>query len=119
MCTNVTVVSVVYLVPSMVLSAPSNMSIRQDSDFSISFNYLAIPLPNFTWYINDVIYQSADGSTTDGTHTMMFTSASEEGWYRCVVQNEFGRAEYSVFVDLLGSCCIYICNEAAVGFDHI
>ncbi|XP_065920630.1 netrin receptor unc-40-like isoform X2 [Dysidea avara] len=107
-------IDVTVVVPSMVLSAPSNMSIRQDSDFSISFNYLAIPLPNFTWYINDVIYQSADGSTTDGTHTMMFTSASEEGWYRCVVQNEFGRAEYSVFVDLLVPPTITSLNDQVV-----
>jgi len=87
----------------MVLSVPSNTSIREGSDLTISFDYLAIPQPNFTWYINDVLYQTVDGSITSGTHTVVFTSASEEGWYRCVVQNELGRDEYNVFVDILGN----------------
>ena len=86
----------------MVLSSPLNTSVRQGSDFNISFNYLAIPQPNFTWYINDVLRQSVDGTTTSGTHTMIFTSVSEEGWYSCVVENELGRDEYRVFVDTLG-----------------
>ena len=89
------------LVPSKVLSTPSNRSIQEGSTFNISFEYYAVPSPNFTWYINDVFYETVIGTANNGTHTMMFTNASQ-GWYRCVLENSFGPDEYSVFISIKG-----------------
>ncbi|XP_065909925.1 hemicentin-1-like isoform X2 [Dysidea avara] len=87
------------VVPSKVLSTPSNMSIQNGSTFNISFDYYAVPPPNFTWYINDEFYETESGTTNNGTHIMTFTNASQ-GWYRCVLKNGFGTDEYSVFISI-------------------
>ena len=87
----------------MITSRPSNISVVQGQTFNISFNYHAIPVPNFTWYINDNLHTAVQStSDTNEAHTMVFSDATEEGWYRCVVQNELGTTEYTVFVDILG-----------------
>ena len=84
------------------MSAPKNTSVLKGQSFSISFDYLAIPPPNFTWYINDVLHHKVNStSEAKNNHTMTFTNANEEGWYRCKVQNDLGTTEYTVFVDIL------------------
>ncbi|XP_065889006.1 uncharacterized protein [Dysidea avara] len=90
------------VVPSKVLSTPSNRSIQEGSTFNISFEYYAVPSPNFTWYINDDIYETVNGTANNGTHTMTFTNASQ-GWYRCVLENSFGTDEYSAFISIKGT----------------
>ena len=90
------------IVPSMVLSTPSNRTIEEGLTFNISFEYYAVPPPNFTWYINDVFYKTKIGTTNNGTHTMVFTNASQGGWYRCEIENGFGTDEYSVFISIKG-----------------
>ena len=89
------------VVPSEVLSSPSNMSVQNGSTFNISFDYYAVPPPNFTWYINDEFYMTKIGTINNGTHTMTFTNASQ-GWYQCVLKNSFGIDEYSVFISIEG-----------------
>ena len=93
----------------MVTSVPTNASVVKGQTFSISFSYLAIPAPNFTWYINDHLHTEVQPILeTSDTHTMTFSNANEEGWYRCMVQNEHGTAEYTIFVDILSkSIAIY------------
>ena len=84
------------------MSAPKNTSVLKGQSFSISFDYLAIPAPNFTWYINDVVHHKVNStSEARSNHTMTFTNANEEGWYRCMVQNDLATTEYTVFVDIL------------------
>lgn len=80
-----------------------NMSVVRGQAFSISFTYLAIPAPNFTWYINDNLFAEVQSTPQmNNTHyTMDFVNASEEGWYQCRIQNELGMAEYTIFVDIL------------------
>ena len=89
------------VVPSEVLSSPSNMSVQNGSTFNISFDYYAVPPPNFTWYINHELYDTESGTTNNGTHIMTFTNASQ-GWYQCVLKNGFGTDEYSVFISIEG-----------------
>ena len=91
------------IVPSKVLSTPSNRSIQEGSTFNISFEYYAVPSPNFTWYINDEYYEMVETTTSHGTHAMVFTNASQEGWYQCVVENQFGSDNYSSFVEIVGN----------------
>ena len=90
------------IVPSIVLSTPSNMSIQEGSTFNISFEYYAVPLPNSTWYINDEFYETV---TSHGTHTIVFTDVtlSQRGWYHSVVENEFGSYNYTTFVEIFGN----------------
>ena len=86
----------------MVTSVPTNTSVVEGQTLNISFSYLAIPAPNFTWYINDHLHTEVQPtSESSDTHTMTFINANEEGWYRCMVQNEHGMAEYTIFVDIL------------------
>ncbi|XP_065889014.1 BDNF/NT-3 growth factors receptor-like isoform X2 [Dysidea avara] len=89
-------------VPSIVLSTPSNMSIQEGSTFNISFEYYAVPPPTFTWNINDEFYKTVDSTTSHGTHTVMFANASRGGWYQCVIENEFGSYNYTIFVEITG-----------------
>ena len=101
----------------MVTSLPTNASVVKGRTFSISFNYLAIPAPNFTWYINNNLHTEVEPtSESTDTHTMTFSNANKEGWYRCVVQNEHGMAEYTVFVDILSKHCKSKCNVSNVTF---
>ena len=95
------------VVPSIVLSTPSNMTAHKGSTFKISFEYYAVPPPNYTWYINDEFYETVIGAKNNGIHTMVFT-AIQEGWYRCVLENSFGTDVYAVFVNILGKNKIYI-----------
>ena len=72
----------------MIMSAPINTSVLKGQTFSISFDYLAIPPPNFTWYINDILYRKVSSiSQGRNDHNMTFTNATKEGWYHCVLQN--------------------------------
>ncbi|XP_065889011.1 uncharacterized protein [Dysidea avara] len=87
-------------VPSIVLSTPSNMTAHKGSTFKISFEYYAVPPPNYTWYINDEFYGTVIGAKNNGIHTMVFT-AIQEGWYRCLLENSFGTDVYAVFVNIL------------------
>ena len=80
-----------------------NMTIEEDPTFSISFEYYGVPPPTFTWYINDEFYETVDYTESHGTHTMVFSNASQEGWYQCVVKNEFGSDNYSSFVEIVGN----------------
>ena len=91
---------ITFPVPSVVTSVPSNISMLEGEIFSISFSFLAIPAPNLTWYINDIQDTFMPTPEANNSHTMSFT-ATEEGWYHCVVENELGSDEYSVFVDIL------------------
>ena len=94
--------TITFTVPSMIMSAPKNTSVLKGQTFSISFDYLAIPPPNFTWYINDILYHKVNStSEARNNHNMTFTNANKEGWYRCVVQNDLNTTEYTVFVDIL------------------
>ena len=91
------------------MSEPTNVSVVKGQMLSLSFDYLAIPAPNFTWYINNNLHaevQSTPG-TNDNSHSMTFTNVNEEGWYSCIVQNELGTTEYTVFVDILCKRCTY------------
>lgn len=94
------------------MSAPTNRSVLEGHTFSLSFSYLAIPTPNFTWYINDRLLTEVRSTSNGKQHTITFTNANEEGWYRCVVQNKYGPAEYRVFVDVLSKNSLV---DAAVG----
>ena len=90
------------------------MTIENGSTFNITFEYYAVPPPNFTMYINDEFYETVNNTTSHGTHTMVFTDASQRGWYQCVVENEFGIDNYSSFVEIAGNtlynvqCCVYM-----------
>ena len=96
-----------FTVPSMIVSAPKNTSVVKGQSFSISFDYLAIPPPNFTWYIKDILYRKVNlTSETSRNHTMTFTNATKEGWYLCLVENELGTTKYTIFVDILSK--IYV-----------
>jgi len=90
-------------VPSLVTSELKNATIVRGQQLCISFEYLANPVVNFTWYINDNLYVDAESipQLYDDYHKMVFVNATEEGWYRCIMQNELGTAEYAVFVDIL------------------
>ena len=79
------------------------MTIENGSTFNISFEYYAIPPPNFTWYINDEFYERVNNTTSHGTHTMVFTDASQGEWYQCVVENEYGSDNYTSFVEIAGN----------------
>ena len=79
------------------------MSVQEGSTFNISFEYYAVPPPNFTWYINDEFYETKIGTTNNGTHTVVFTNASQGGWYRCEIKNDFRTDEYSVFISIKGT----------------
>ena len=96
----------------MIISAPKNISVLKDQSLSISFNYLAIPAPNFTWYINEILHHEVNSTSKNNrSHTMTFNEANKEGWYRCLVQNELGTAEYMIFVDILSmSYSSHICT---------
>ena len=85
------------------MSEPTNTSVVRGQTLNISFNYLAIPAANFTWYINDNLFAEVQltSQVNDTHHNMAFVNVTEEGWYRCIVQNELGIAEYTVFVDIL------------------
>ena len=84
------------------MSSPKNTSVLKGQSFNISFDYLAIPPPNFTWYINDILHHKVNSTPeARNNHNMTFTNANEEGWYRCMVQNDLGTTEYTVFVDIL------------------
>ena len=47
------------------------------------------------------------GTKNNGIHTMMFTDASQQGWYQCALENKFGTDEYTVFV-IFGKNKIYV-----------
>ena len=83
------------------------MTAQKGSTFKISFEYYAVPPPNYTWYINDEFYGTVIGAKNNGIHTMVFT-AIQEGWYRCVLENSLGTDVYAVFVNILGKNKIYI-----------
>ena len=98
----------VCVVPSKALSTPSNMTVQGGSTFDISFEYYAVPAPSFTWYINDELYKTVDGTRSHDTHTMMFTNASQSGWYRCLLENKFGSVNYTSYVDFGIVICDHI-----------
>jgi len=91
------------IVPSKVLSNSSNMTLPEGSTFNISFEYYGVPAPNFTWYINDELYETINGTRSHDTHTMMFSNDSQSGWYRCVLENEYGSDNYTSFVEIYGN----------------
>ncbi|XP_056131133.1 vascular endothelial growth factor receptor kdr-like isoform X2 [Lampris incognitus] len=103
----------------------TNQVMNSSSTLTLTCSALGVPLPNITWYKNNVPVAEGPGITLgkDGNLTIERVKKDDEGLYKCVARNVDGMVATSAVITVVGDegkpnieVIILVCTGAAATF---
>ncbi|XP_045518694.1 protein sidekick isoform X1 [Pieris brassicae] len=90
--------------PPVMQSAPSNLTVLDGKDATITCRAVGAPTPNVTWYFNDSLIINLSGrlqAVEEGDLLITSTTTADSGKYTCKRANEAGSVSGEAFLTVL------------------
>lgn len=90
--------------PPVMQEAPSNLTVLDGKDATISCRAIGAPTPNITWYFNDSLIINLSGriqTLEDGDILITGTTTADSGKYTCLRANDAGHVSGEAYLTVL------------------
>ena len=91
------------LEPPVITAAPEDLTVNEGTTFTLTCNFTGVPIPNITWYKDDIILSPDPLKLQILTNriTVLSPVVGDEGIYNCVVENAAGITNAEATIDVI------------------